>query len=230
MLRTLKPTPTLGLSNHKQVAQIQKRQRQNAQPFPISNLSISIASCSLSPPPSSFLQLAAVVSLHSICTTPFAVVSNFFQDLLFRPPTCISIIMSSHQIPALSSFTAPVVNISAQDLMSLMGSMATSISALTASVQALVNAQANNANVRPFAFESRVIIKKPVIFKGKDSELIQLFRSAFCVWINANEDRFALCNSQGKKVQGANRATLLNVYKMILLALSFMAENAAVWA
>jgi hypothetical protein len=47
--------------------------------------------------------------------------------------------MSGHQTPAPGSSAAPVVNISAQDLMNLMGSMATSISALTASVQALVN-------------------------------------------------------------------------------------------
>jgi hypothetical protein len=31
-------------------------------------------------------------------------------------------------------------------------------------------------------------------------------------------------------VQGANGATLLNVYKMVSLALFFMAEDAAVWA
>jgi hypothetical protein len=57
-----------------------------------------------------------------------------------------------------------------------------------------------------------------------------LFRSAFRVWINANEHRFALCNAQGKKVQGANGATLLDVHKMVPLALSFMVEDAAVWA
>jgi hypothetical protein len=31
-------------------------------------------------------------------------------------------------------------------------------------------------------------------------------------------------------VQDANRATLLDVHKMVLLMLSFMVENAAVWA
>jgi hypothetical protein len=54
--------------------------------------------------------------------------------------------------------------------MNLMGSMATSISALTASVQALVNAQANNVNASPSASGSRSIVEKPVVFKGKDSE------------------------------------------------------------
>jgi hypothetical protein len=48
--------------------------------------------------------------------------------------------MSGYQTPAPGSSAAPVVNILAQDLMNLMGSMATSISVLTASVQALVNA------------------------------------------------------------------------------------------
>jgi hypothetical protein len=78
--------------------------------------------------------------------------------------------MSSHQTPAPGSSAAPVVNISAQDLMNLMGSMATSISALTASVQALVNAQANNVNASSSPSSSRSIVEKPIIFKGKDSE------------------------------------------------------------
>jgi hypothetical protein len=72
------------------------------------------------------------------------------------------------------------------------------------------------------------IVEKPIIFKGKDLESAQLFRSAFRVWINANKDYFALQDPQGKKVQGANGAILLDVYKMVSLALSFMAEDAAV--
>jgi hypothetical protein len=138
--------------------------------------------------------------------------------------------MSGHQTPAPGSSAAPVVNISAQDLMNLIGSMATSISALTASIQALVNAQANNVNASPSASGLHSIVEKSVVSKGKDSESAQLFRSAFRVWINANEDRFALRNPQGKKVQSANRATLLDVHKIVPLALSFMVENAAVWA
>jgi hypothetical protein len=114
--------------------------------------------------------------------------------------------------------------------MNLMGSMATSISALTTSVQALVNTQANNVNASPFASSLHSIIEKPVVFKGKDSESAQLFRSAFRVWINTNEDWFALRDPQGKKVQGANGATLLDVYKMVPSALSFMVEDTAVWA
>jgi hypothetical protein len=113
--------------------------------------------------------------------------------------------------------------------MNLMGSMAIFISALTASVQALVNAQANNVNTSSSASSLRSIVEKPVVFKGKDSESACLFRSSFCVWINANEDRLALRNPQGKKVQGANGATLLDVHKMVPSALSFMVENAAVW-
>jgi hypothetical protein len=89
--------------------------------------------------------------------------------------------MSGHQTPASGSSAAPVVNISAQDLMNLIGSMATSISALTASVQALVNAQANNVNASPSTSGSRSIVEKPVVFKGKDSESARLFRSAFRV-------------------------------------------------
>jgi hypothetical protein len=100
--------------------------------------------------------------------------------------------MSGHQTPALGNTAAPVVNISAQDLMNLIGSMATLISALTASVQALVNAQANNVNTSSSASGSRSIVEKPVVFKGKNSESAQLFRSAFRIWINANEDCFAL--------------------------------------
>jgi hypothetical protein len=138
--------------------------------------------------------------------------------------------MSGHQTLAPGSSAALVINISAQDLMILMGSMATSISALTASVQALVNAQASNANMSLSAFKSHLIIEKPVVFKGKDSELAQLFRSAFRIWINTNKDCFALRNPQEKKVQSANGATLLNVHKIVPLALSFMVEDAAVWA
>jgi hypothetical protein len=138
--------------------------------------------------------------------------------------------MSSHQTPAPSSSAALVVNILAQDLMNLIGSMATSISALTASVQALVNAQASNVNASPSAFGLRSIVEKPVVFKGKDLESTRLFRSAFRVWINANEDRFALQDPQGKKVQSANGATLLDVHKIVPLALSFMVKNAAMWA
>jgi hypothetical protein len=136
--------------------------------------------------------------------------------------------MSSHQTLAPDSSAAPVVNISTQDLINLMGSMATSISALTSSVQALVNVQANNANVSLFASRSRSIIKKPIVFKGKDSELAQLFRSAFCIWINVNKDHFTLRDQQGKKVQGANGAILLDVHKMVPLAFSFMAKDTAV--
>jgi hypothetical protein len=80
--------------------------------------------------------------------------------------------MSGHQTPAPSSSTALVVNISAQDLMNLMGSMATSISVLTASVQALVNVQASNVNVSQSTSGSYSIVEKPVIFKGKDSESV----------------------------------------------------------
>jgi hypothetical protein len=137
--------------------------------------------------------------------------------------------MSGHQIPAPGSSAVLVVNISAQDLMNLMGSMATSISALIASVQALVNVQASNANTSLSASGSHSIVEKPVIFKGKDLESAWLFRSAFCIWINANEDRFALCNPQGKKVQGANGATLLNVHKMVPLVLFFIVEDTAMW-
>jgi hypothetical protein len=100
--------------------------------------------------------------------------------------------MSGHQTPAPGSSAAPVVNILAQDLMNLMGSMATLISALTASVQALVNAQANNVNMSSSASGSRSIVEKPVVFKGKDLESACLFRSTFRVWINTNKDRFAL--------------------------------------
>jgi hypothetical protein len=102
--------------------------------------------------------------------------------------------MSGYQTPASGSSAAPVINISAQDLMNLMGSMATSISALTASVQALVNAQANNTNMSPSASGSHSIVEKPIVFKDKDSESTRLFRSAFCIWINANKNRFALRN------------------------------------
>jgi hypothetical protein len=129
--------------NHEQVAQIQERQRQNAQLFPVSNPSVSIAPRSPSPPsrqPSPFLQTAAVISLRPVRTALSAVVGEFFWDLLSRPSTRAPVTMSGHQTPAPGSSAAPVVNISAQDLMNLMGSMATSISALTASVQALVNA------------------------------------------------------------------------------------------
>jgi hypothetical protein len=114
--------------------------------------------------------------------------------------------------------------------MNLIGNMATSISALTASVQALVNAQASNVNTSPSASGSHSIVEKPVVFKSKDSESAQLLRSAFCVWINVNEDCFALRNPQGKKMQGANGATLLDVHKMVPSALSFIVEDAAVWA
>jgi hypothetical protein len=40
---------------------------------------------------------------------------------------------------------------------------------------------------------------------------------------------FALRNQQGKKMQSVNRATLLDVYKMVPSALFFMAKDAAVW-
>jgi hypothetical protein len=80
--------------NHEQVAQIQERQRQNAQPFPASNPTVSIALRSPSPPscpPSPFLQPAAVVSPRPVRTTQSAVVSDFFWDLLSdhlpAPPT-----------------------------------------------------------------------------------------------------------------------------------------------
>jgi CheY-specific phosphatase CheX len=81
-----------------------------------------------------------------------------------------SITISGHQTPALSSSAALVINISTQDLMNLMGSMATFISALTTSVQALVNAQAKNVNTSLSASGLQSIIEKPVVFKGKDSE------------------------------------------------------------
>jgi hypothetical protein len=138
--------------------------------------------------------------------------------------------MSGHQTPAPGSTAAPVINISAQDLMNLMGSMATSISALTASIQALVNAQASNVNMSSSASGSCSIVKKLVVFKGKDLKSARLFRSVFRIWINANEDRFALRDPQGKKVQGANGAILLDVHKMVPSALFLIAKDAAVWA
>jgi hypothetical protein len=45
--------------------------------------------------------------------------------------------MSGHQTPAPGSSAALVVNISAQDLINLMGSMATSISALNEMMRSL---------------------------------------------------------------------------------------------
>jgi hypothetical protein len=79
------------------------------------------------------------------------------------------------------------------------------------------------------AFGLCSIVEKPIVFKSKDSELAKLFQSAFCVWINANEDCFALCDLQGKKVQGANGATLLDVHKMVPSTLSFIVKDAAMW-
>jgi hypothetical protein len=81
-----------------------------------------------------------------------------------------------------------------------------------------------------FASGSRSIVEKPIVSKSKDSELARLFRSAFRVWINANEDCFALHDSQDKKMQSANGATLLNIHKMVPSALLFIVKNAAVWA
>jgi hypothetical protein len=155
---------------------------------------MSINPRSLSPLPSPFLQPAAVVSPRLIRSAPSTAVSGFFRDLLSRPPTRVPTTMSGHQTPAPGSSATPIVNISAQDLINLIGSMVTLISALTTSVQALVNAQANNSNASPSASGSYSIVKKPVVFKGKDSESAHLFRSAFYVWINANEDCFALHN------------------------------------
>lgn len=99
--------------------------------------------------------------------------------------------------------------------------MAQSIQALTASVQALVDSQATHSV--SYSGNGRSTVEKPVVFKGKDFKLACLFRSAFMIWVPANEDHFMERNAQNAKVR--NQAS-----HFVLSALSFMTEDAAVWA
>lgn len=69
-----------------------------------------------------------------------------------------------------------------------------------------------------------------MVFKGKDSESGRLFRSVFMVWVQANEDRFVQRDAQDTKVRNPASHFVLDVDKLVPSTLSFMTEDAAVWA
>jgi hypothetical protein len=73
------------------------------------------------------------------------------------------------------------------------------------------------------------VVEKPTSFEGKDSESARLFRSAFCVWVESNE-RFFQHWPNGTRVVNQAGEELLDEPKMIMLALSFMTKDTAVWA
>jgi hypothetical protein len=127
--------------------------------------------------------------------------------------------------PALAQAPAPAP-LSLEDLVyslaqSVQG-LNTTVATLSTSVSTVVRALSQqNGSSRSS------VVEEPNSFEGKDSESARLFRSAFRVWVESNEQFFQHWPN-GTRVVNQAGEELLDKPKMITSALSFMTKDAAV--
>ena len=111
----------------------------------------------------------------------------------------------------------------------MLGTMATNVSNLADQVTALAQTvsamQSANSGPRKVS-----VVEKPATFKGKDSESARLFRNAFYVWAEANKETFAEREANGRVALLPDGRIRMDSRRTILSAMSFMTEDAALWA
>ncbi|EKM51159.1 uncharacterized protein PHACADRAFT_199994 [Phanerochaete carnosa HHB-10118-sp] len=116
-----------------------------------------------------------------------------------------------------------------QDVMNLMVTLIQNVNNLTTTVnQFIANARQLAASIS--SSRSRSFIEKPATFDGKLSKKARLFRSAFCVYIRGNKEIFASRDANNVIILDHSGNWIMNPLKMITSILSFMTDNAAVWA
>jgi hypothetical protein len=108
------------------------------------------------------------------------------------------------------------------DLTQLMQTLITTTQTLAISMQGLVNKLNGN--------HPRSVVKKPQPFKGNGSENARVFQSAFMVFAQDQEREFSLYGSNGQPVQDVNGEQLANQKKLMTSFLTYMQDEAAVWA
>jgi hypothetical protein len=77
---------------------------------------------------------------------------------------------------------------------------------------------------------SKAVVEKPQPFKGQGSEQARIFRSAFMVFASDREREFGTYHADGSPVIDVNGVHLMNQRKLITSFLTFMQEDAAIWA
>ena len=125
---------------------------------------------------------------------------------------------------------AAAPDLSAQDVLNILGNLGTQITALAAQVSALtvtVNQLATNATAPATSASASAtrFIEKPEKFDGKGSDKARVFRNAFHVWAFSNLAIFGLRDANGILVPDK-----IDAAKMIKSVLSFLTGEAAEWA
>lgn len=119
-----------------------------------------------------------------------------------------------------------------QDLMNLMANLGEALTRLTANVDKLTTT-INNLATRPAAnisSSATKVVEKPARFNGKDLEKAWQFRNAFTVYVQNNMRTFGAYHPDGSPHMNINGEQHVNTIKAILSMLSFMDNDAAIWA
>ncbi|EKM49175.1 uncharacterized protein PHACADRAFT_201938, partial [Phanerochaete carnosa HHB-10118-sp] len=116
-----------------------------------------------------------------------------------------------------------------QDVLNLMVTLVQNVNNLTTTVNQFV-AHARQPVTTVSSTRSRSFVEKPATFDGKSSEKARLFRSAFRVYVRGNKEIFASRNAQDAIILDHAGNWIMDPLKMITGILSFMTDEAAVWA
>lgn len=109
------------------------------------------------------------------------------------------------------------------DLTRMMGMLIQQSQALTTSVQTLINNPQSTRN-------ERSVVEKPQPFKGNGSEHARVFWSAFIIYARNHEREFGVNDVNGRPLFDVHNQRVLNQTKLITSFLTFMQDEAAVWA
>lgn len=122
-------------------------------------------------------------------------------------------------------------NLTQADVLNILGSLGNHIDNVAATVQGLTNSVTAFVRTQSVPHPKEVaVVEKPTSFKGKGSESARLFRNTFYVWALNNAKSFYMRDANGNFQLDINGHRVLNHRKMITSALSFMVEDAAIWA
>ncbi len=117
------------------------------------------------------------------------------------------------------------------DVLNLLGQLGTHINNVATTVQGLTNSVTAFVHTQSASHTKDIaVVEKPTSFKGKGSESARLFRNAFYVWALHNAKSFYIRDVNGNFQLDVNGHRMLNARKMITSALSFMSDDAAIWA
>ena len=133
---------------------------------------------------------------------------------------------------------APYVPPSAAEMMTMIHAIVQQQEALHAEIidlgkglNVLVATVSKLATTATLAHDRAVpVVEKPAQFKGKSSEEARLFRSSFYRWACFNLRTFQDRDENGVPVFDTDKKPVLNTEKLISSALSFMIDEAALWA